>query len=923
MNSMLRITVNRSATGAKKYYSESYYSEGKNTLDYYSEKEQSIGLWGGKAAEKLRLSGEIYKEDFAALCDNLNPNTEVRLTERNGAERRVGYDLTFNASKSVSLAYTFGNEQDKKDILKAFQEATQETMTEIEQGMQTRVRMKGQNDNRETGNIVYGEFTHFTSRPVDGITDPHLHSHCFVFNATYDQTENKWKAGEFCQIKENAPYYEAVFHSNLATKLQRLGYEVEKSRSGFEIKGIDRETIEKFSRRTEEIEKVAREKNISDKDKKAAIGSHTRESKRDAVSDIEQREDWNKRLTEAEKASLRNLRKDNYSEGKSDRVGFDIIAKDAVEHSLHHHLERRSVATDKEILASAIKASIGAASAEHINEAFKKNDEVITVKEKGKTYVTTKGALHEENHLISQAITSKGRFKPINEDYKPKIANLTEEQKNVVRHTLSTSDGIILIMGKAGTGKTTTMKEVQSGIRESGKNIFAFAPSAEASRGVQRAEGFTNAETVAALFHNKELQEKIKGQVVWVDEGGMLSNKDANKLLHIVNKADARLIITGDTKQHGSVERGDAMRIMIKEAGITPAQITKIQRQKNQSYREAVFALGKSDTDKGFRKLDKSGAIHEMESDSDRLKSIAEDYLRSAHGRVKPKEVLVVSPTHAEGDRVTAEIRSRLKERNIISQDDRRYRTFKNLNLTEAEKMKPENYTAGNWIIFNQNVKGVKAGSRFEITGTDKDKVVVKNGQGDMLLLSTDKSKCFQVYEPKETCLSKGDKIRFTGNGKAIGGKHLFNGSGCYVTGFDRHNNIKLSNGSTVSKDFGHFSLGYVVTSHASQGKTVDKVIISQSSMSLRASSKEQFYVSVSRGRQAVSIYTDSKVELLKAVSKSNERMSAHELLKQKVSNVIELNRRGLMQRIKEKAMIAIEKVKSNPKIPVRHGLSR
>src|SRR5690606_14217636 len=160
---MLRITMNKSAAGAKKYYSEEYYQEGKKLQhDYYSEKEQAIGKWGGKGAELLGLNGDIRKEDFADLCDNKIPGTNNKLTVRNEAGRRVGYDFTFNASKSVSLAYTFGNDEEKKAILNAFRGSVKETMEEIEKGMQTRVRGRGRNENRETGNLVYGEFVHYT-----------------------------------------------------------------------------------------------------------------------------------------------------------------------------------------------------------------------------------------------------------------------------------------------------------------------------------------------------------------------------------------------------------------------------------------------------------------------------------------------------------------------------------------------------------------------------------------------------------------------------------------------------------------------------------------------------------------------------------------------------------------------------------------
>lgn len=107
----------------------------------------------------------------------------------------------------------------------------------------------------------------------------------------------------------------------------------------------------------------------------------------------------------------------------------------------------------------------------------------------------------------------------------------------------------------------------------------------------------------------------------------------------------------------------------------------------------------------------------------------------------------------------------------------------------------------------------------------------------------------FNVYETRTMQAAKGDRLRITGNGRSNDGKHLFNGTTYNIHGFDKQGNIRLSNGSTISKDFGHIALGYVMTSHSSQGKTADKVIVSQSSSTARAASMEQFYVSVSRGQ--------------------------------------------------------------------------
>lgn len=898
---MLRITMNKSAGGAKKYYCELQYKEGHSAqLDYYAEKEQAIGTWGGKAAERLGLTGDIIKRDFAALCDNRNPLTSKTLTGRKDTDRTVGYDFTFNASKSVSLAYALGSEADKKIILDAFQRSVRETMTEIETGMQARVRKKGKNENRLTGNIAYGEFTHFTTRPIDGISDPHLHSHCFVFNATHDPQENKWKAGQFQQTKQDAPYYEAVFHSKLASHLQDAGYSIERTKNGFELAGIAKATIDKFSRRTQEIEDYSREHHITDEKQKAQIGAKTREAKRSDVPPDKQEAAWFSRLYPQELVALRQLKQ---SAGAKPQQGS--AAQEAVQFSLSHHLERKSVASDKEILATAIKSSVGSATVEKIKHAFNSDTNILAASEKLRTFVTTKAALKEEKQLIICCNESKNKYRPISATYEPENQQLNDQQKAAVSHVLSSTDGIILITGKAGTGKTTLMKAVKQGILDSGKQIYSFAPSSEASRGVQRSEGFENADTVAKLISDIQLRAELKHQVIWIDEAGMLSNKDMNQVLAIAHAQSARVILSGDTKQHTSVERGDALRIIEQEAGIKPVTVNKIQRQKNAAYKEAVQWLSDGKVEKGFKQLDQIGAIHEMTDTQQRVRAIADEYCQSAYGNsLQPtKEVLVIAPTHAEGDIVTRQIRQQLKEHKVIGLEDHAFTVLKNRQLTEAEKQQPEHYRQGDVIVFYQNSKGLKAGKKLEVTEAGGAYVFAKDAAGTLLPVPMAEAKKFTVFEPTTISVAEGDKIRITANGKSEEDKHLFNGSTFRIEGFDKEGHVRLSNGATLAPDFGHFNLGYVSTSHSSQGKTADKIILSQSSATFRASSMEQFYVSVSRGREAVSIYTDDKEHLKQAVSQSAERTSATELMAKRQEQSQEINRISRFRQWQEKAV--------------------
>jgi conjugative relaxase-like TrwC/TraI family protein len=878
---MLRVIVNTSSAGAK-----SYYSQGLSKEDYYTKEnsQEIIGLWGGKGATLLGLNGTVDREQFASLCDNLNPATGEQLTARNAENRRVGYDLNFHAPKSVSICYSLNQDE---NIMSSFRDSVRETMTELEKDMQARVRVLGQNDNRDTGNLIYGEFIHTTARPVDGVPDPHLHAHCFTFNATYDQVEDKWKAGEFGTIKKDAAYFEAYFHSAFSSRLEKSGYGIERTEKGWEIAGIKRDTIEKFSNRTQEVESIAAEKGITDAKAKDGLGAKTRNSKIENLTLDELRTEWSGRLTEKEKAVIEKAGKEGA--GKPQVPDIEIKAGEAVNLALEHCLERKSVAGEREVLRDAMRRSYGDCTPDEILKAFgQKEKDIFKAGTKDGTVLTTKEAVREERRLVELAVSDKGKLAPINNRYEIQNVALNDEQQKAVKHALSSKDRVIIIEGGAGTGKTTLMKELNQGCESAGKKVFAFAPSAEASRGVLQTEGFEKADTVARLLLDKEIQKQLKGQVLWVDEAGLLGNKQMNQVLELAQKQNARVILTGDTRQHASVERGDALRILMDKSKIKPARVTEIQRQKNRAdYKQAVKLISEGKHEQALGKLDNMGAIREIADPKERYGSLAQEYAADVKAR---KSVLVVAPTHVEGDQVTAHIRAELKKTKLfdgtplLAEKEKTFTVQKNLSPTEAQKQDPTFYRAGQSVQFHQNAKGFLRGSIFDVVGKDeKGNIQIRNGKGEVSVLPLAERKKFSVFEKTEINLSRGDRIKITQNGFSENKKRMNNGNILTVSGFDSSGNI-LAHGDQsktaviIGKDFRNFSYGYATTSHSSQGKTVDKVLIAQSSFSVRAGSKEQFYVSVSRGRNDVSIYTDNKQELKEAVGRSSARTTAVEV---------------------------------------------
>src|SRR5262249_4678963 len=139
-------------------------------------------------------------------------------------------------------------------------------MEEVEADMQTRVRKDGADENRTTGNMAWAAFHHTTSRPVKGQPpDMHEHTHLLCFNATYDPVEDCIKAGQFGNLKRDGEYYAAVFDSLYARELEKLGFAIDRQGGKkWEIAGIPASMVDKFKKRTDEVEDEAARKGITD-----------------------------------------------------------------------------------------------------------------------------------------------------------------------------------------------------------------------------------------------------------------------------------------------------------------------------------------------------------------------------------------------------------------------------------------------------------------------------------------------------------------------------------------------------------------------------------------------------------------------------------------------------------------------------------
>lgn len=884
---MIRMVQSQSAGHAK-----AYFNDALSKSDYYVNDQELAGQWQGRLADRLGVDGVISKEAFFALCENKHPATGESLTPRNVENRTTGYDINFHCPKSVSVMHAMTNDG---EILEAFEKSVYATMQLIEADSKTRVRKDGADSDRETKELAWANFVHQTARPVDGsLPDPHLHSHCFVFNATWDEQEKVVKAAQFRDIKRDMPYYQSVFQKTLADNLADLGYGIRKTAKSFEIENVPQQVLDLFSKRTDEIGRVAKDKGITDAKELSELGARTRAKKQKGHTMDELKDEWRSQIEKlgnnghagiVRHAPTRNLEK--------------VSAIECVDYAILHCFERSSVMSERRLLESAYRYSMGksGATGEDIKRAFESDDRIVKLVEKDQIVCTTREVLTEEKEMIDLAIEGFGKMKPLY-DVAPEL-NLNGQQKSAVDHILTTRDRVSIIRGAAGTGKTTLMKEAVAKIKDAGKDVFVVAPTAQAARGIlKEQEKFDNAQTVAKLLTDHALQTQLKGQVLWVDEAGMLGTKDMLGLLSLAKKHNAQLILGGDTRQHASVVRGDAMRVLSTVGGIRSAEVTKIYRQQTEGYRSAVEDLSNGHVLEGFQKLDELKFIKTVDAMNPNGQ-IVKDYLQAV---TSGKKCLIVSPTHAQGDAVTAAVRQELQAAGLIGNKEIKAERLRSVGFTEAEKGDTRNFQSGQFVKFSQNVAGFGIGSLWEINCSNQKDILLVNAHGESKPFPVVDAKKYEVYEKGTILLAKGDKVLVNTGMTDLDNKRMENGTMLEVISIAEKGVIKLRNPISkrthrVSTHLSYIDNGHCVTSQASQGKTVEEVFIYQPAATFPATDSKQFYVSVSRAKHQAHIYTDDKELLLEYAQDLGERQSAIEML---LDNKMHQEVVMLMQREKE-----------------------
>jgi conjugative relaxase-like TrwC/TraI family protein len=853
---MFTAVVHKNLTAAEKYFEEHLAQN-----DYYAAGEIRPGQWIGAGAERLGLKEDVTREQFCALCENHNPNDGQRLTQRQQKEgqRRVFYDFTCSAPKSVSvLAVTLNDQR----LVEAHEESARIAFRELETFAATRIRKHGiENRDRVTGNLVAAAFVHDSSRALD----PQLHTHFTVFNATFDKKEMCWKALQARGMYDAIRYGTAVYRNELARRVQQIGYQIVSAKHGFEIEGVGDDVLKLFSKRAQQRDTVVKEmeERLGHKLSNNAIAlavHQSRAKKIKGISTAEVRERQLAQLSTDERQSLQRLRAATHP---SRLTRIALVENQALNYAVEHVFERKSVVPEHELLNVALSHRLGHVELKHLKAAVRHSEELI-ITERG---LSTKEILATELSLIQTVNAGCDSVAPLLPGYRP-ADWLGEDQRRAIYHVLRTSDRITGLRGLAGSGKTTTLRELVFACNEAKIEPLFCAPTAAATD-VLRKEGFT-AVTLQSLLLSKP--SSLKDKLIVLDEAGAVGMDDMKRLFDLAK--DSRIVLSGDTGQHGSVPRGDALRLLEQYSDFKSGQLTAIRRQRKAEYRKAVELAAQKRTDEAFAQLERMNAVSEFSSDK-LYDSAAKSYLEAL---AENKSALLVAPTWAEIEAVTEKVRDKLKSSGRLAGEEKELQVFDSLSWTEAQKRDAKQYRPGMAIHFHRRTHGFDKDESVEVVavGNDALKVQRPDGSEDVFPLGAGMA-CFDVGEKRELKIAAGDKLLLQSNWQ----KQFVNGELVEVKAI-QGDSILLADGRVIPSGYRTFTHGYAVTSHAAQGKTVDEVLVVASFRSLPAVSQEQFYVSISRGRERCQIFTDDCDLLRSHVAHSSTRLAAIEAMPQR-----------------------------------------
>ncbi|MFT0533388.1 MobF family relaxase [Castellaniella hirudinis] len=475
---------------------------------------------------------------------------------------------------------------------------------------------------------------------------------------------------------------------------------------------------------------------------------------------------------------------------------------------------------------------------------------------------------------------------------------LTAGQREAVMLITTDADQISGIQGLAGTGKSFALQNAQTVLQQHNRTLVALAPYGNMVRNLRKdgVQANTVASVLAARDKRSFTDRLGPHTVVVIDEAGVVPVRQMDKLLALIQPTGAKVVLLGDTAQTKAIEAGRAFAMM-QEHGMKAVLMGDIQRQRSERLRQAVQLAATGQASQSLPLLDQVLTIpdqfsvdehgHKTRDSSGRYEAIAQAYVSLPER--EQASTLVVTGTNASRQAINA----RIHALRGLEGKGQCYQLLARHDTTRAQRSVARYYTVGDIVVPERDYQcGLKRGERYRVIGMPQhDRITVATLRTDAAnqppidIIPRTMSR-LSVYHLNESELSVGDQVRITRNDA----RHdLVNGQLAKVVEVHA-DRITIAAGNrhiTLAADQPlHLDYAYTSTAHSAQGLTCDRVLYNAESFS-RTTAQDTYYVSISRERHAVTVFTDDAEKLPERVDRQGYKGLAHDLVQSQMAHPI------------------------------------
>jgi conjugative relaxase-like TrwC/TraI family protein len=683
------LSLGKLAPGQQQYYLDTV---ARGIEEYYTGAKEAPGVWVGSGAARLGLSGEVDAEVLGRVLEHVDPSGVYRLTASRSVPVVAGFDVTFCAPKSVSLLFALGEREVSNEVRNAADAAMAASLGVLERAACRVRRGQGGHSVVDADGFVAAAFRHRTSRAGD----PHLHTHVVIANLAHAPSDGRWTALDgrplYSWLSPVGHLYEAHLRWELT---RRLGVEWGPVRNGIaDIAGIPRPVIREFSTRRREIEAHLDEHGQQGA-RAAQVATYATRKAKDPSIDAEG-------LLPGWKARAAALGLDTETlAAVLDRAAVvdpPTLGSPGAERlyrwlaSAEGLTARASTFGKREVIKAICNAlpaggsvdqvldlADGFLRSEHVlavgldrgTATIRRGDGVVIPARTDETRWTTPEMLEIEARIVTSALRRRSACVGVATPAAIESAiaarqSLSDEQQTMVRTICGSGDGVDIVEGVAGAGKTFALAAARRAWDASGYRVIGCSLAARAARQLQDDAGIPAATIDRFLGDlDRTAGPGLDGRtVIVVDEAAMVGTRKLARLLGRAEAARAKVVLVGDPCQLPEIDAGGAFRSLQHRLGAS--RLIENRRQIQPWERDALAELRSGDTDLAVDSYLQHQRIHQAPTNEKVRQLLVEQWMSA---RAVGEEGLMVAARLADVDDLNRRARSILRARDGLGPD--------------------------------------------------------------------------------------------------------------------------------------------------------------------------------------------------------------------------------------------------------------